>query len=114
MRRHQRTLCEDLDELLGRLADAVRRQHVAAAARLLEGATAVATALARSLPMERGRSAAAPDPLIDGPGDARVQRAHRLLVELDAELDRSGRGDGGTGAAALAGGLLRVVDSLRE
>jgi hypothetical protein len=112
VRRHQRTLCEDLDELLGRLADALRRERVPAAARLLDGATAVTTALARSLPPEGERSATVPRLVIDGP-EARVQRAHRLLAELDAELDRSSRGDGGAGAPALAGCLVRLVDSLR-
>jgi hypothetical protein len=114
VRRHQRTLCEDLDELLGRLADAVRREHVAAAARLLDGAGAVATELARSLRWpDSGRSVAGPCRFMEAPDEAQVQRAHRLLVELDAELDRTARGGGGAGAPALAGCLRRVVDSLR-
>jgi hypothetical protein len=113
VRRHQRTLCEDLDELLGRLADAVRREHATAAARLLDGAAAVATELARSLPRtEGGRGVAVPCLLVAAPDEAQVQRAHRLLVELDAELDRTAHG-GGAGAPALAGCLRRVVDSLR-
>jgi hypothetical protein len=115
VRRHQRTLCEDLDELLGRLADAVRREHVTAVARLLDGASAVATELARSLPSpEGGRSVAGPCLFVDTPDEAQVQRAHRLLVDLDAELDRTARGGGAAGAPALAGCLRRVVDSLRR
>ncbi|HEY0409099.1 MAG TPA: hypothetical protein VGE42_02420, partial [Candidatus Dormibacteraeota bacterium] len=114
VRRHQRTLCEDLDELLGRLADAVRREHATATARLLDGAAAVATELARSLTRpEGGRSVAGACLLVEAPDEAQVQRAHRLLVELDAELDRTARGGGGAGAPVLAGCLRRVVDSLR-
>jgi hypothetical protein len=114
VRRHQRTLCEDLDELLGRLADAVRREHVTAAARLLDGAAAVTGELARSLPSPHGgRSHAGPRLFTDTPDEAQVQRAHRLLVELDAELDRTARGDGDAAAPVLAGCLRRVVDSLR-
>jgi hypothetical protein len=114
VRRRQRTLCEDLDELLGRLADAVRREHVTAAARLLDGAAAVTGELARSLPSpEGGRSRGGSRLFIDAPDEAQVQRAHRLLVELDAELDRTARDGDDAGAPVLAGCLRRVVDSLR-
>lgn len=113
VRRRQRTLCEDLDELLGLVGDAVRRDQVLVAARLLDGAVAIATDLAGQLPHVE-----------DGPGDtaselapyfldeASLHRTLGLLEELDAELDRTARGGGSAGAPALAGCLRAGIDAL--
>jgi hypothetical protein len=113
VRRRLRTLCEDLDEVLGQVGDAVRRDHVRAAARLLIDAVAIVAELARRLPPgELGQNAAAVHVVVDALDELDVQRALVLLEELDAELDRTARGGGAAQAPALADSLGAGIDAL--
>jgi hypothetical protein len=113
VRRHLRTLCEDLDQLLGQVGDAVRRHRVKVAARLLDDAVAIAAELARRLPAGVGRPADPPPQVfVDTIDEVEVQRSLALLEELDAELDRAARGGGAAGAPGLADRLGTKIDAL--
>jgi hypothetical protein len=114
VRRHLRTLCEDLDEVLGQVGDAVRRHHVEVAARLLDDAVAIAAELARRLPPGEGGEQEVP-PLhvvVHALGEVEVQRSLGLLEKLDAELDRSARGGAAAEASGLADRLGTEIDAL--
>jgi hypothetical protein len=112
-RRRLRTLCEDLDQVLGQVGDAVRRHHVKLAARLLDGAVAIAAELERGLPAtEGGQAVAAPHLVADILDEVEVQRSLGLVQELDAELERIARGGGDDDAPGLAGRLGAEIDAL--
>jgi len=113
LHRRLRTLCEDLDELLGQVGDAVRRDRAPEAARLLGLATVIATELDERL--TPGASGQRPSPLhiVESVLDEEdVQRTLVLLEEFDAELDDMARGHGARQAAALAGGLVGEIAGL--
>jgi hypothetical protein len=114
VQRHLRTLCEDLDELLGQLGEAARHHHVETVDPLLITAVALATELARRLPCgQLRRNAPTAQVAVDVLDEVDVQRTLVLLAELDAELDRTARGDkAGRGAPALARAVLARVDAL--
>jgi hypothetical protein len=113
VRRHLRTLCEDLDELLGRLGDAARQHHVEAADSLLVNAVAIAAELARRLPCEELRqnppTAHIAAEVLD---EVDVLRTLALLEELDGDLDRTARGERAARAPALARTVLARIDAL--
>jgi hypothetical protein len=112
-RRRLRTLCEDLDQVLGQVGDAVRRHQVKVAARLLDGAVAIAAELERGLPPgESGQAVAAPHLVAGVLDEVEVQRSLGLVQELDAELERIARGGGDDEAPGLAGRLGREIDAL--
>ena len=112
-RRHLRTLCEDLDELLGQVGEAARHHHVEAAAPLFIAAVAIAAELAWRLPgREVQQNAAAARVCVDVLDEADVLRTLGLLTELDAELDRTARGDGTARAPEMARALLARIDTL--
>jgi hypothetical protein len=112
-RRHLRTLCEDLDELLGQVGEAVRRNHVEAVDPLLINAVAIAAELARRLPCgELQQNAATAHVAVDVLDEADVLRTLGLLEALDAELDRTARGDGAARAPCLARAVLARIDAL--
>jgi hypothetical protein len=112
-RRHLRTLCEDLDELLGQVGEAVRRNHVEAVDPLLINAVAIAAELARRLPCgELQQNAAEAHVAVDVLDEADVLRTVGLLEALDAELDRTARGDGAAQAPCLARAVLARIDAL--
>jgi hypothetical protein len=112
-RRHLRTLCEDLDELLGQVGEAVRRNHVEAVDPLLINAVAIAAELARRLPCgELQQNAAEAHVAVDVLDEADVLRTVGLLEALDAELDRTARGDGAAQAPWLARAVLARIDAL--
>jgi hypothetical protein len=112
-RRHLRTLCEDLDELLGQVGEAVRRNHVEAVDPLLINAVAIAAELARRLPCRELRhNAASAHVAVDVLAEADVMRTLGLLEALDAELDRTARGDGAAQAPWLARAVLARIDAL--
>jgi hypothetical protein len=114
VQRHLRTLCEDLDELLGQLGESARHHHVETVDPLLINAVAIATELARRLPCGRlRRNAPTAHVAVDVLDEVDVQRTLVLLEELDAELDRTARGDkGDRGAPALARAVLARIDAL--
>jgi hypothetical protein len=113
VQRHLRTLCEDLDELLGQVGEAVRRNHVEAVDPLLINAVAIAAELARRLPCgELQKNAAAAHVAVDVLDETDVLRTLGLLQELDAELDRTARGDKAARAPALARDVLARIDAL--
>jgi hypothetical protein len=112
-RRHLRTLCEDLDQVLGQVGDAVRRDHAQAAARLLTRAVAIAAELARRLPRSPGESnSTSGRPVIDSLDEVKVQRSLALVQALDAELDRAARGGTTPEAPELAGRLGTQINAL--
>jgi hypothetical protein len=83
------------------------------AARLLDGAVAVATEIARGLPQAEGWQAlAAPHLAMDILDEVEVQRSLGLVQELDAELERSAREGGAAGGPGLAHQLGTEIDAL--
>jgi hypothetical protein len=113
VRRHLRTLCEDLDELLGRLGDAARQHHVEAADPLLVTAVAIAAELARRLPCEELRQNAPTAHIaVEVLDEVDVLRTLVLLEELDGDLDRTASGDRAARAPALARTVLARIDAL--
>ena len=113
LRRRLRTLCEDLDELLGQVGDAVRRERAEEAAPLLGHAAVIASELADGLPTgasghPRSRRHVA-ESVLD---EADVQRTLGLVEELDAELDHGARECRADRAAALAGSLVTEIEDL--
>ena len=113
LHRRLRTLCEDLDELLGQVGDAVRRDRAPEAARLLGHAMVIATELAERLAPRtfwwRPSTLHVVASVLD---EVDFQRTIVLLEELDAELDDMARGRGARRAAALAGGLVSEITDL--
>ena len=102
-----------MDELLGQLAAAARHHHGEAADPLLIDAIAIAAELARRLPCgELQENAAATHVAVDALDEADVLRTLVLLEELDAQLDRTARGDGAALAPALARAVLARIDAL--
>ena len=113
LHRRLRTLCEDLDELLGQVGDAVRRDRAPEGARLLGHAMVIATELAERLaPGASGRRSSTLRVVASVLDEVDVQRTNVLLEELDAELDHTARGRGGRRAAALADGLVSEITDL--
>ena len=101
-RRQLRTRCDDLDELLGQVGEAVRRNHAEAVDPVLINAVAIRAELVRRLPCgELQQNAAAAHVAVDVL-EADVLRTLGLLEALDAELDRTARGDGAAQAPELA------------
>jgi hypothetical protein len=113
LHRRLRTLCEDLDELLGQVGDAVRRDRAEEAAPLLGHAAVIATELAEGLPTgasgqrRSGRQVA--ESVLD---EVDVQWTLGVLEELDAQLEHRARGCGADRAAALAGSLVVEIEDL--
>jgi hypothetical protein len=112
-RRHLRTLCEDLDEVLGQVGQAVRRNQVEAVDPLLINALAIAAEVVRRLPCgEPEQNAAAAHVGVDILDEADVLRTLGPLEALDAELDRTARGDSAAQAPWLARAVLARIDAL--
>lgn len=113
LRRRLRTLCEDLDELLGQVGDAVRRDRAPEAGRLLGDAVVIAGELAERLsPRASGPRPSTPHVVGGVVDETDVQRTLVLLKELDAELDHTAPGRGALRAAALADGLASEIADL--
>lgn len=111
--RRLHSLCEDADELLGRVAEAARFGDAEAAveplAEVRQVAISILRALRRPVPL-RGRTAPPPDVL----DEDQVLATLALVEELDAQLRDARAGHRGAGwrAAQLAGRLIAAVDHL--
>ena len=113
LHRRLRTLCEDLDELLGQVGDAVRRDRVEEARRVLGHAVVIATELAEQLsPGVPGQWRPTPHVVESVLDEVDVQRTLVHLEELDAELEHRARGRGTRRAAALADSLVNEIGDL--
>ena len=114
LHRRLRTLCEDLDELLGRVAEAIRHHRATAAASLLVDAVGIAGELASHLSGARLAGVEAVRPTADGVHEADVLRTLVRVRLLDGELQRAAQGEGDGGASLRAGALLASIRTLAE
>jgi hypothetical protein len=114
LHRRLRTLCEDLDELLGRVAEAVRLNRVTAAAALLVDAVTIAGELASRLSVARRAKVGVVHPTAEGLDEAEVLRALVLIRGLDDEVHRTAQGGGDGDASLRAGALLTAIRTLAE
>ena len=112
--RQLRRLCEDADELLGRIAEAARNGEAAAAAEPLDALDqtvgVLVRALCRQMPPTTPRTAP-----WDSLDEDEVLAALALLEELDTQLRDAHLGFRGAGwrAGRLAARLMRAVEDLR-
>jgi len=112
LHRRLRTLCEDLDERLGTVAEAVRQQRITAAAGLLGDAVTIAGELASYLSAARPAPADAMHPATERHHEADVLRALVRVRGLDDELHRAAQGDGDGDGSLRAGALLAEIRTL--
>ncbi len=114
LHRRLRTLCEDLDELLGKVAEAVRQHNVTAADRLLVDAVAVAGELASRLSVARPARLGAVHPTEERLHEAEVLRTLVRVRGLDDELHRAAQGGGDGDGSLQADALLAAIRTLAE
>jgi hypothetical protein len=112
--RRLRTLCEDLDELLGRVAEAVRQHRGTAAACLLLDAVTIAGQLASLVSAARPAHVDTVHPTPDRLHETDVLRVLVLVRDLDDELQRAAHGDGHGDGSLQAGALLAAIRTLAE
>jgi len=112
LHRRLRTLCEDLDERLGTVAEAVRQHRITAAAGLLGDAVTIAGELASYLSAARPAHADAMHPATERLHEADVLRTLVRVRALDDELHRAARGEGDGDGSLRAGALLAEIRTL--
>jgi hypothetical protein len=118
LHRRLRTLCEDLDELLGRVGEAVRQHRVTAAAGLLVDAVALAGELDSHLSVAAHPGDDVVRPTVETLQEAEVLRVVDRVRGLDDELHRAaqggGDGDGSVQARALLAAIRRLAEAARS
>jgi hypothetical protein len=114
LRRRLRTLCEDLDEVLARVAEAIRQHRGGAAASLLFDAVGIAGELASHLSVARLALVDDAPPTMDGVHELDVLRTMVCVRILDGDLQRAAQGEGGGDASLRAGELLASIRTLAE